>query len=113
VTFRVVILPRAKQQLLDQALWWSEHRSAEQAYRWLDAFENVLASLGDSPDRYPVARENDAFEFTVRELHFGIRGRATHRAVFEIRANEVIVFAVRHLAQADLIPDDPTTGAGI
>jgi plasmid stabilization system protein ParE len=77
VTFRVVVLPRAKQQLLDQALWWSQHRSAEQAYRWTDDFEAALASLGENPDRCPVSRENDAFDFTVRELHFGLRSRPT------------------------------------
>lgn len=35
----------------------------------------------------------------LHELHFGLRNKPTHRAVFEIRGDEVIVHSVRHLAQ--------------
>lgn len=106
MTYRVTLLPRAKQQLLDQAIWWSENRSAEQALLWLDGFEAALASLAHDPERCAVAREDNSFEFVVRELHYGVRGKATHRAVFEIRGDEVIVYSVRHLAQRDLLSGD-------
>jgi plasmid stabilization system protein ParE len=106
VTHRVTILPRAKRQLLEQSLWWSENRSAEQALRWLEGFEQALASLTDNPERCSTARESDAFDVVIRELHYGIRNKATHRAVFEVRKDEVIVHSVRHLAQSDLTRDD-------
>ena len=106
MTYRVTILPRAKRQLLEQALWWSEHRVAEQAFRWLEGFEQALASLADHPERCTVARESDAFDIVIRELHYGLRNKATHRAVFEIRADEVVVHGVRHLAQQELTQDD-------
>jgi plasmid stabilization system protein ParE len=106
VTYRVTILPRAKRQLLEQALWWSEHRSSEQAFRWLEGFEKALSSLAEHPERCIISRESDAFEFVLRELHYGVRGKATHRAVFEIRSDEVIVYSIRYLAQRDLAPDD-------
>ena len=102
----VTILPRAKRQLLEQAAWWSENRSADQALRWLEGFELALASLANHPQRCSTARESNAFDFAVRELHYGLRRRATHRAVFEIRGDEVIVHSVRHLAQRDLTPED-------
>jgi plasmid stabilization system protein ParE len=108
VSYRVTILPRAKIQLLDQALWWSQHRSTEQALRWLDGFEVALASLSERADRCGLARESAAFDSPMKELHYGVRGRATHRAVFEIRGDEVIVHSIRHLAQRDLTPDDMT-----
>ena len=106
MTYRVTILPRAKRQLLEQALWWSENRSAAQAYQWLDGFEQALASLAEYPEHCSVARESTAFEFVVRELHYGLRNKSTHRAVFEIRGDEVIVHSVRHLVQRDLTQDD-------
>lgn len=106
MTYRVTILPRAKRQILEQAVWWSENRSAEQAFRWLDGFEQALASLADHPERCSVARETGAFDFVVRELHYGLRNKATRRAVFEIRNDEVIVHCVRHLAQRDLTSVD-------
>jgi len=106
VNYRVTILPRAKRQMLDQALWWSENRSAEQAFHWLEGFGQALASLADNPERCIVARESDAFDRVIRELHCGIRNKATHRAVFEIRGDEVIVHCIRHLAQRDLTPEE-------
>jgi plasmid stabilization system protein ParE len=106
VTYLVTILPRAKRQLLEQALWWSENRSVEQAFHWLAGFERALASLSDHPERCVVARQSDAFEVTIREHHYGLRNNASHRAVFEIRSDEVIVHSVRHLAQRDLTPVD-------
>jgi hypothetical protein len=42
----------------------------------------------------------------IRELHYGLGHRSTHRAVFAMRNDEVIVYTVRHLAQRDLTPDD-------
>ena len=106
MNYRVTILPVAKRQLLEQALWWSENRSVEQAYDWLEGFEQALASLATNPGRCVLARENDALDVVIRELHYGLRRKATHRAVFEIRNDEVLVYSVRHLAQRDLKPDD-------
>jgi plasmid stabilization system protein ParE len=106
VRYHVVIFPRARQQLVDQALWWSRNRSPEQAMRWLDGFETALASLANDPERCGLARENQAFEATIRELHYGARGKATHRAVFEVRDNDVLVYAIRHLAQRDVTDRD-------
>lgn len=106
MTYRVIILPRAKRQLLDQAVWWSEHRSVDQARRWLIGIEQALASLAKRPERCSTARESAAFDIELRELHFGLRGQPTHRAIFEIRADEVIVYCIRHLAQQDLGPED-------
>jgi plasmid stabilization system protein ParE len=106
VTYRVTILPRAKRQMLDLALWWSENRSAQQAFHWLEGFEQALAALANNPERCSVARESKAFDVVIRELHYGLRNKATHRAVFEIRGEEVIVHSIRHLAQRDLTPDE-------
>jgi plasmid stabilization system protein ParE len=106
VSYRVVIVPRAKQQLLEQALWWSEHRSAEQADAWVNGFEQKLALLSQNPDQYPLARENQELARALHELYFGLGGKKTHRAVFEIRDQHVIVYSIRHLAQDDLSADD-------
>jgi plasmid stabilization system protein ParE len=73
VTYCVTILPRANQQLLEQASWWATNRSTEQALRWLDGFELSLAGLATNPERCVVARQSDAFQVTIRELHYGLR----------------------------------------
>jgi hypothetical protein len=53
-----------------------------------------------------LARENEVFSFTVRQLLYGLGRKATQRAVVEVRNQEVIVYAIRHLAQQDLTPDE-------
>ncbi|MCH8923728.1 MAG: type II toxin-antitoxin system RelE/ParE family toxin [Planctomycetes bacterium] len=90
----------------DHAAWWAEHRSAEQAARWLTGFEEALESLQQKASRCGLARENDSFPFELRQLHYGLSRRPTHRAVFEIRGDEVVIHAIRHLAQADITPED-------
>lgn len=106
MTYQVKLLPRAKWQLCDSALWWSENRSTEQAALWLDGFEAALQSLTHNPERWPLAPERDGVPFEIREMTYGLGRSKTHRAVFEIRQHEVIVYAIRHLAQDTLTPDD-------
>jgi plasmid stabilization system protein ParE len=106
VSYRVVVVPRAKAQLLEQALWWSENRSPAQAFDWLTRFEDKLRSLAKNPARFPPAREGTAIGRDLRELYFGLGSKKTHRAIFEIRENDIVVHSIRHLAQADLTADD-------
>lgn len=54
----------------------------------------------------PLAREKDAFPIEIRELRYGLGRRPTHRAVFAIRPNVVVIYAIQHLAQRDLTLDD-------
>ncbi len=53
-----------------------------------------------------MSRESDDFPFETRDLYFGIGRRPTHRAVFTICHDKVLVIAIRHLAQRDLALDD-------
>jgi hypothetical protein len=56
-----VIVPRAKQQMLDHALWWSEHRSSEQAFDWLIGFENKLRA-SNKMELQEIGADEDAAE---------------------------------------------------
>ena len=102
----VVVQPSAEADLRDAAVWWAEHRSLEQAERWYLGFLNALDSLREKPDRCPLARENPKFPYEIRELCYGLGSRPTHRAVFTIRPDAVVVVAIRHAAQRDVIPED-------
>jgi plasmid stabilization system protein ParE len=88
------------------AVWWAENRNADQAARWLAGFQRSIESLSENPEFHGFARESDQFPFEVHELHFGLCRKPTHRALFEIRGSEVIVFAVRHVSQRDVTLDD-------
>lgn len=106
MTYLVRMLPRAKLQLVNAATWWADKRSLEQAVQWLDGFEAALQLLANNPEDWPLAAECVAVPFQIREMTFGLGRRKTHRAIFEIRQHEVIIFAVRHLAQDLLTADD-------
>ncbi len=106
MTKPVNLAKRAKAELHSNARWWAEHRSQRQAQRWHDGFIDALESLAENPERCPLARENDRFPYELRELHYGLGSRPTHRAVFTIRPDMVLVLSIRHAAQADLAEDD-------
>jgi plasmid stabilization system protein ParE len=104
--YTVVITHPAEIELATNAQWWAEHRSVDQAIRWYEGFLAAIQSLERNPDRCPLARENDRFDVEIRELHYGLGGRPTHRAVFNVEGNRVLVLTVRHGAQRDLTDDD-------
>ena len=106
MSFRVVTTDQAECEMQAAYDWWAEHRSKRQADRWYAEFAQAIADLTDNPERHGRSRESDEFPFEIRDLLFGIGRRPTHRAVFTIRGEEVVVLTVRHAAQRDIYPDD-------
>jgi plasmid stabilization system protein ParE len=106
MTYEVVLTERAHRQMEAAYCWWAENRSQPQAARWYNAFAQAMVSLEKDPELCALARENQLLPFEVRDLTFGVGKRLTHRAVFTIRPNLVLVLAVRHLAQESLLPED-------
>ena len=106
MTYLVMLTDRAHVEMEAAFSWWAEHRSQAQAAQWYNAFADAIESLANDPDRCPISRENNQFPYEIRDLYFGIGRRRTHRAVFTIRKDLVLVLAIRHLAQQDLSPDD-------
>ena len=106
MSYTVVLTDRAHAELEAAHSWCAEHRSRAQAAQWYNALADAIESLANDPDRCPISRENNQFPYEIRDLYFGIGRRRTHRAVFTIRKDLVLVLAIRHLAQQDLSPDD-------
>ena len=104
--YEVRLTPRAERQLNDAVDWWAEHRSAEQASRWHAGIVAAMQSLTINPQRCPLARENRSIPIEIRELNFGLGRRPSHRVIFSIRPEYVVVYAIRHIAQSDLTLDD-------
>lgn len=106
MTYRVVVTRRAERDMQDAAAWWATNRSPEQANRWLSSLERHLQSLSQTPTRCAAAAENERFPFELRELHYGAGRRSTHRILFTIADELVLVLAIRHAAQDRLRPED-------
>ena len=104
--YRVVFTQRASDELAGAAKWWMRHRSHEQAAKWYSGFSDAIASLVDSPERCPLAAENGVVPYEIREMHYGLGARATHRAVFVIRPDMVLILTIRHASQPELTDAD-------
>ena len=100
--YRVELSEEAVRQAEASARWWAEHRSPEEAARWLDCFLTAVSSLSRHPHARPPAEEDGLFPVELRELHFGLGGRPTHRAVFRVSGRYVTVLTVRHVRQPPL-----------
>jgi plasmid stabilization system protein ParE len=106
MSLRVVITEQAEREMQSAFDWWAGHRSKRQADRWYAGLAKAIAGLSETPERHGQSRKRDRFAYEIRDLLFGIGRRPTHRAVFTIRGEEVVVLTVRHVAQQGLTPED-------
>jgi plasmid stabilization system protein ParE len=81
MTFVVVVTERAARDMEETAAWWARERSAEQAELWYAGIRRALTTLTEHPERCAVAPEQPDFAYPLRELHYGVGSRPTHRAV--------------------------------
>ncbi len=106
MNYQVVLTDQAHADLEAAHAWWAGNRSETQAAKWYNAFADAIESLATNPLRCILSRESGQFPFQIRDLYFGIGRRKTHRAIFTVRPDMVLVIAIRHLAQRDLSLDD-------
>ena len=106
MSYRLIILPQAKADVLRNAEWWAHHHSSEQAAIWLDTIQSQLESLADFPESHSLSAENDEFPYEIRDKLLGLGSRPSYRAVFTIKDDTVYVLTVRRSAQDVLRPND-------
>lgn len=104
--YQVIITRRAETDIDRIHVWWADHRDQDQATRWYTAIRPAIEQLHDNPERFPRSPECELFEIELRDQYFGIGSRKTHRIVFTIRDDSVLVLRVRHMAQSLLSDDD-------
>jgi plasmid stabilization system protein ParE len=103
---RILVTGPAKRDIQAAHDWWSENRSAEQASRWYVGIYAAMKSLRRNPQRCSVAMEAELLPQGLWQLLYGLGRRPTHRIVFTIDDNNVIVLRVRHVSQDALTADD-------
>jgi plasmid stabilization system protein ParE len=106
MSYRVVITGPAQRDIRDAVRWWHENRSPAQAERWYEKIIPAITTLAENPDRCPISPESDLLPTGLRQLHFGLSRKTTHRIVFTIEGTNVIVLRVRHVARQDLGLED-------
>lgn len=86
--------------------WWAENRSAAEAIRWYEGIYQTIKSLEELPERCLIAPQTSLLDQALRQLHYGIGARPTHRIVFAINENEVVILRIRHASQDRLQASD-------
>ncbi len=106
MTYELNVTGPAKKDIRDCHDWWSENRSEQQADRWLIAIDRAIWSLRSEATRCNLAIEPDLRTAGIRQLTVGLGRRPSHRILFAIEGETVIVYRVRSLAQAAIDIDD-------
>jgi ParE toxin of type II toxin-antitoxin system, parDE len=68
-------------------------------------YYSAMHSLANMPERCHKAGESRRLPFDLYELLYGMRNN-THRVLFRIENNEVLVLHIRHSARRDLKIED-------
>ncbi len=100
--FKIQITESAELDMQATYEWWRENRSNEQAESWLNAIYPAIETLKEMPRRCTPLIGDGFPRVEIRQLLFGIGKRPTHRIVFEIDQESIIILRVRHLSQQDL-----------
>ena len=75
-------------------------RSVQGAHNWYSAFEEAISMLGQTPERFATAREDKKYSLNLQQINFGTQPtRPTHRLIYTIDGNRVVVLTLRHLHQ--------------
>lgn len=104
--YRLCVTEPAKTDIWRNYRWWSDHRSAAQADRWFRGVDELVLSLRTTADRHALATETPLRHAGVRQALFGVSRRPTHRILYAIESDTVIVYRVRSLKQDRLSADE-------
>ena len=98
----VFLTARAQRDVEEAYEWWATHRSAEQARRWRDKCVEAIDSLPNKYSQCRLSPESNDSPIELRQFIFGLSRRPTHRAVFTVRPEMILVLRIQHLAQDNL-----------
>jgi plasmid stabilization system protein ParE len=94
VSYHVVVTPTADAEAMEAFRWYAE-RSAAAAERWYAGLDKAIASLAESPGRFPASQDDsDALGREVRVLLHG-RRRGVFRILYAIEGDTVWVLRIR------------------
>lgn len=103
--YSIVVTDRAHGDIARNADWWERHRSKRQADEWVVGIYAAIESLAVMPARCAAAPEATELGRPVRNLLYGISRRATHRVLFGIDDETVVIYRVLHMSQSILSDD--------
>lgn len=104
--YRVNITNPAKEDVDQNHAWWGDNRSQEEADRWYVGVIAAMHELGKTADRHTFATEKSLHEQGVKQCSFGLSRRPSHRILYGIEGDEVVVYRVRAFKQDAVGPEN-------
>lgn len=86
--------------------WWSDNHSPTQARTWMLGIRAAILALETMPERYGYADEKALRQEGIRQMGFGVGNRSTHRVIYAVMQDEVIIYRVRAGRQDQISTDD-------
>jgi plasmid stabilization system protein ParE len=103
MAFRVEISLQAERDAEAILDWLLSQQSGEAGIEWFLALDDAFASLGQFPERCPIAPENSRFPFEERQLLYG-RKPHVYRILFTVNSDMVQVLHIRHGRRKPIAP---------
>jgi plasmid stabilization system protein ParE len=95
MVFRVEITDEAERDAKEILEWLISEQAGETGLLWFVGLEKAIAALRTFPGRCPLAPENNALPFEVRQLLYG-RKPHVYRVLFTVEGETVYVLHIRH-----------------
>lgn len=106
---RVTITGPAELDVHSNYEWWAGNRSENQAKLWLVGIYQKMLGLAEDADIYAGATEIQLRRLGIRQVSFGLGSNPTHRILFRIQKDEVVILRVRAFKQ-DVIDSSELNG---
>jgi len=101
MTYQVVLSERAAAEIEEVAAWWARENSIDEAKHWYTGIRTAIAALETFPMRCPIATELHGGPYNIRELHYGLGPKPTHRVLYTITPTTILVLTIRHTRQQE------------
>ena len=101
----VFLTKTAKRQMNAAADWYAEQNPSV-ADTWFNGLLARVNSLDDNPLQYALARKSEFLPVELRQMLYGSGKRTTHRILFVIREQTIVIYQIRHVAMRDVTADD-------
>ena len=101
----VFLTKTAKQQMNAAADWYAEQNPSVAA-TWFNGLLARVNSVDDNPLQYALARESEFLPVELRQMLYGSGKRTTHRILFVIREQTIVIYQIRHVGMRDVTADD-------
>lgn len=110
MAYRVTVTGPAERDARENHEWWAENRSATEAGRWFSGINRAIQSLKTFPNRHAYADEAALRKGSVRQMGYGLGSKTTHRVLYEVTGEEVVIYRIRSRHQDALTVEELIDG---